>query len=124
MLVTFKPLVVSGMTTAPPGPLYLEILRVPSLLVVKTNWACAISEENSKRRNNESLAGRPIFAIWVVFIREHSATNHTLSQPVRARNRLIPGRVAWNDAMTLEALINRFRISSAGGNSMMECSRT
>lgn len=39
MLVTGKLLVVSGIITAPPGPVYSWMFSEPSKLVVKRNWA-------------------------------------------------------------------------------------
>jgi len=38
-VVTGRPLVVLGMVTAPPEPVYPVIVTAP-LLVVKVNWAC------------------------------------------------------------------------------------
>src|ERR1035441_8551989 len=39
MLVTGRPLVVLGMVTSPPEPVYPAMVIVP-LLVVQVNWAC------------------------------------------------------------------------------------
>ena len=68
MLVIIDPLVVPGMTTAPPGPVYLAMLREPSLLVVKVYWACAITGGDRDRRSSKSLAAQAILDVCNFFI--------------------------------------------------------
>src|ERR1700683_4347539 len=60
MLVIARLLVVLGMTTAPPGPVYLAMFREPSLLVVNIYWACAITGDNSDRSISKSCAAQAI----------------------------------------------------------------
>src|SRR3982751_302086 len=40
IVVTGSPLIVEGIVTSPPGPVYFVMVIAP-LLVVKVNWACA-----------------------------------------------------------------------------------
>src|ERR1035438_6632036 len=55
MLVTDRPLMVVGMVTAPPGPVYPVMVIVP-LLVVKVNWACTTTgSASSSSRGSSTL---------------------------------------------------------------------
>jgi hypothetical protein len=49
MVTTVRPLVVLGMITAPPEPVYDVMVIVP-LLVVKVNWASAANGKTSVQR--------------------------------------------------------------------------
>ena len=54
MAVTGNPLIVSGMVSSPPGPVY-PVMVIAPLLVVKVNcWATAIVA-SMKRSNDSSL---------------------------------------------------------------------
>jgi hypothetical protein len=48
MRVTGKPLIVAGITTSPPAPLY-RVMVIVLLLVMKVNWACAVLAANRTR---------------------------------------------------------------------------
>ena len=68
MLVISRPLVVLGMTTAPPGPVYSDMFKEPSLLDVNVNWACDNTGGVSKRKRSNSFAAKHIFVFCVIFI--------------------------------------------------------
>ena len=54
MLVTGRPLVVLGMVTSPPGPVY-PVMVIAPLLVTKVNWACTAGG-----RAHSSSGSRPM----------------------------------------------------------------
>ena len=73
ILVTGQPLVVSGIATVPPGPVYLVIWIAP-LLVVKVNWPCATMGSITSRRNCScfmtlvglrAIAEQVIIQVWI-----------------------------------------------------------
>src|SRR5208282_325242 len=68
MLVIGSPLVISGMTTVPPGPVYWATFRVPSLLVVNVYCACASKDGASNRKINKCLAAQAIFDVCGFFM--------------------------------------------------------
>src|ERR1017187_6884950 len=67
MLVTGKPLVVSGMVTAPPGPVY-PVMVIAPLLVVQVNWACATAgSANSNSSGSSLLSQAALNRVGLVF---------------------------------------------------------
>jgi len=58
-LATGRSLILSGMVTSPPGPVYPVMVMVP-LLVVKVNWACATAGivKSSSGRSHEAQKRR------------------------------------------------------------------
>src|ERR1035441_8512248 len=54
MLVTARPLIVLGIITAPPGPVY-PVMVIAPLLVVKVNWACTTAGSVTSDRSRSSL---------------------------------------------------------------------
>src|SRR5439155_19056489 len=65
MLVTGKPLVVLGIITAPPGPVYPVIVMLP-LLVMNVNWACTTEGSARSSRRNRFLM--PVFMVPLTLI--------------------------------------------------------
>ena len=63
--MTGRPLVMLGIVTAPPEPVYFVMLIVP-LLVVKLNWACTVAGSAKNSRNRGDFAAWMILAIKVV----------------------------------------------------------
>jgi hypothetical protein len=59
MLVTGQPLVVSGMVTAPPDPVYLMMVIAP-LLVVKVNCACTAAVSAKSSSSGSSLEAQAV----------------------------------------------------------------
>ena len=55
MLMTGRPLIVSGMVTAPPGPVYLVMVIVP-LVIMQLNWASTTAGS----ANNNSSGSRGV----------------------------------------------------------------
>jgi hypothetical protein len=54
MLVTGRPLVVLGMITAPPEPVY-PVMVIAPLLVEKVNWACTAAGSINSNNSGSSL---------------------------------------------------------------------
>jgi hypothetical protein len=64
MLAIGRPLIVLGMVTAPPEPVYPEIVIVP-LLVVQVNWACPAA--GSASNSSSSLVAQASRSRWQTY---------------------------------------------------------
>ena len=97
ILVIGSPLVVSGIVTAPPVPVYLVMVTVP-LLVVKSNWACT-GVDSIKSSNRSSLVAqaapkRPatVFGRAVLAMEACVSMVFDLLDAARVRGEMVPGR--------------------------------